>query len=37
MPVPKYEPDYEAIEKIESKDGVDAAVNHDVPVGLTGT
>ncbi len=36
MPVPKYEPDYEAIEKIESKDGVDAAVNHDVPVGIDG-
>jgi len=36
MPVPKYEPDYEAIEKIESKDRVDAAVNHDVPVGIDG-
>jgi hypothetical protein len=36
MPIPKYEPDYEAIEKIESKDGVDAAVNHDVPVGIDG-
>jgi hypothetical protein len=36
MPVPKYEPDYRAIEKIKTKDGVDAAVNHDVPVGVDG-
>jgi len=36
MPVPKYEPDYEAIKKIESRDRVDAAVNHDVPVGIDG-
>jgi len=36
MPVPKYEPDYRAIKKIKSKDGVDAAVNHDVPVGIDG-
>nr|WP_256029151.1 hypothetical protein [Natronomonas aquatica] len=31
VPVPKYESDYEAIKQIKSKDGVDAAVNHDVP------
>ena len=36
MPVPKYEPDYQAIKKIRSKEGVDAAVNHDVPVGING-
>jgi hypothetical protein len=36
MPVPKYEPDYRAIKQIKSKDGVDAAVNHDVPVGIDG-
>ena len=36
MPVPKYESDYRAIKKIKSKDGVDAAVNHDVPVGIDG-
>jgi hypothetical protein len=36
MPVPKYEPDYRAIKKIKSKDGVDAAVSHDVPVGIDG-
>jgi hypothetical protein len=34
MAVPKYESDYEAIKHIKSKDGVDAAVNHDVPVGI---
>jgi len=32
MPVGKYESDYEAIKHIRSKNGVDAAVNHDVPV-----
>ncbi len=36
MPVPKYESDYEAIKHIKTKDGVDAAVNHDVPVGMDG-
>jgi len=36
MPVPKYEPDYRAIKHIKSKDGVDAAVNHDIPVGIDG-
>jgi len=36
MPVPKYEPDYRAIKKIKSKDGVDAAVNNDIPVGIDG-
>jgi len=36
MPVPKYEPDYRAIKQIKSKEGVDAAVNHDVPVGIDG-
>ena len=36
MPVPKYEPDYRAIKQIKSKDGVDAAVNHNVPVGIDG-
>jgi hypothetical protein len=34
MPVGKYESDYKAIKRIKSKDGVDAAVNHDVPVGI---
>jgi hypothetical protein len=36
MPVPKYESDYRTIKKVKSKDGVDAAVNHDVPVGIDG-
>lgn len=36
MPVPRYEPDYQAIKKIKSKEGVDAAVNHDIPVGTDG-
>jgi len=36
MPVPKYESDYRAIKQIKSKDGVDAAVNHDIPVGIDG-
>lgn len=36
IPVPTYESDYEAIKHIKSKDGVDAAVNHDVPVGTDG-
>jgi hypothetical protein len=36
MPVGKYESDYEVIKHIKSKDGVDAAVNHDVPVGIDG-
>lgn len=35
-PVPKYEDDYEAIKKIQSKEGVDAAVKHDVPFGFDG-
>jgi hypothetical protein len=35
-PVPKYEADYEAIAKIESKDGVDAAVKHEVPFAIDG-
>jgi hypothetical protein len=35
-PVPKYEDDYEAIAKIESKDGVDAAVKHAVPFAMDG-
>ncbi|TKX43477.1 ISNCY family transposase [Halorubrum sp. SD690R] len=36
MLVPKYEPDYRAIKQIKSKDGVDAAVNHDVTVDSDG-
>jgi len=36
IPVPKYEPDYQAIKQIKSKDGVDAGVKHDVPVGIDG-
>ena len=36
MPVPKYESDLQAIKKIKSKDGVDAGVKHDVPVGIDG-
>ncbi|EMA03085.1 hypothetical protein C437_15136 [Haloarcula vallismortis ATCC 29715] len=36
MPVGKYESDYAAIKHIKSKDGVDAAVNHDIPVGIDG-
>jgi hypothetical protein len=36
MPVPKYEDDYEIIKEIKSKEGVDAAVKHDVPVGIDG-
>jgi len=36
MPVPKYEPDLQAIKTIKSKDGVDAGVKHDVPVGIDG-
>lgn len=35
-PVPKYEDDYESIAKIKSKDGVDAAVKHDVPFAIDG-
>lgn len=35
-PVPKYEDDYEAIKDIKSKEGVDAAVKHDVPLGVDG-
>jgi hypothetical protein len=35
-PVPKYEDDYEAIAKIESKEGVDAAVKHEVPFAMDG-
>jgi hypothetical protein len=36
MSVPKYEPDLQAIKNIKSKDGVDASVKHDVPVGIDG-
>ncbi|EMA07315.1 transposase [Haloarcula marismortui] len=36
IPVGKYKSDYEAIKHIKSKDRVDAAVNHDVPVGIDG-
>ncbi|ELZ88514.1 hypothetical protein C453_01580 [Haloferax elongans ATCC BAA-1513] len=35
-PVPKYEDDYEAIKNIQSKDGVDAAVKHEVPFAVDG-
>ncbi|TMT81379.1 ISNCY family transposase [Haloterrigena sp. H1] len=35
-PVPKYEDDYEAIGKIKSKEGVDAAVKNDVPFAIDG-
>lgn len=35
-PVPKYEDDYESIAKIKSKDGVNAAVKHDVPFAIDG-
>ncbi len=35
-PVPKYENDYESIAKIKSKDGVDAAIKHDVPFAING-
>lgn len=35
-PVPKYEDDYEAIKKIQSKEGVDAAVKHEVPFAVDG-
>lgn len=35
-PVPKYEDDYEAIEKIESHDRADAAVKHEVPFAVDG-
>ncbi|ELY93750.1 hypothetical protein C484_07716 [Natrialba taiwanensis DSM 12281] len=35
-PVPKYENDYESIAKIKSKEGVDAAVKHDVPFAIDG-
>lgn len=33
-PVPKYEDDYEAIKQIESKEGADAAVKHEVPLAV---
>jgi len=36
MPVSKYEPDYRSIKKIKSNNGVDAAVNHAVPIGIDG-
>jgi hypothetical protein len=36
MPVPKYEDDYEVIKDIKSKEGVDAAVKHDVTVDSDG-
>lgn len=36
MPVPKYEPDLQAIKNIKSKDGVDAGVKHEVPVEIDG-
>ncbi|WP_169332883.1 transposase [Natrialba taiwanensis] len=35
-PVPKYEGDYESIAKIKSKNGVDAAVKHDIPFAIDG-
>jgi len=35
-PVPKYEDDYEAIKKIQSKECVDAAVKHGVPFAVDG-
>lgn len=35
-PVPMYEDDYTAIEKIEEHPTADAAVNHNVPVGYDG-
>lgn len=35
-PVPKYEDDYEAIEQIQSREGVDAAVKHEVPFAVDG-
>lgn len=35
-PVPKYEEDYTAIAKIQSKDSVDVAVKHDVPLAIEG-
>lgn len=35
-PVPKYEDDYEAIEKIEAHPSADAAVKHDIPFGRDG-
>ncbi len=33
-PVPKYEDDYKAIKQIESKENVDAAVKHGVPLAI---
>ena len=35
-PVPKYEDDYEAIKNIQRRDGVDAAVKHEVPFAVDG-
>jgi hypothetical protein len=35
-PVPKYEDDYEAIKNIQSREGVDAAVKHEVPFAVDG-
>ncbi|MEF8907024.1 MAG: transposase, partial [Haloarculaceae archaeon] len=35
-PVPKYEDDYEAIKQIQSREGVDAAVKHEVPFAVDG-
>jgi hypothetical protein len=35
-PVPKYEDDYEAIKNIQSRNGVDAAVKHEVPFAVDG-
>jgi hypothetical protein len=35
-PVPKYEDDFEAIKQIESKEGADAAVKHNVPLAVAG-
>lgn len=35
-PVPVYQPDYKAIKKIEEHPTADAAVNHEVPVGVDG-
>jgi len=36
MPIPKYEDECEVIENVESTQGVDGAVKHDVPVGIDG-
>ncbi|MGN8216622.1 transposase [Halococcus salifodinae] len=35
-PVPKYDDDYDVIKEIQSKENVDAAVKHDVPLAIDG-